>query len=367
MVNSRVDRWHATLRGERSRTLLRHFTKLVCLATLCLIFLGGQVKSHEAGLAVPDWPLTFGQNPITFPVSDWTGNIFYEHLHRLVAGSVGVLMLILAGWLGLAEERKWVRVLGYASLAAVVAQAVLGGLTVIFMLPTAISVGHGVLAQTFFVFTVVLAYSQSTERRQREERGPVESNNRIARAALFVMCAVFVQLILGAVMRHTESGLAIPDFPTTAGRVVPWVNADSLAWVNDWREEVSWEEGADLPPVTMSQVVFHFIHRVGAVFVVLLTIIVVVQGMRQADVAGGGTGTAYIVGFLVALQLCLGALTVWTMKSPLVTSIHVVGGAAILGMSTLLVLRTHGLSLRKTERAIRDGDLKSVSTSAPIR
>ena len=91
------------------RVWLRRYTKLVAVTTLCLIFLGGQVKSHEAGLAVPDWPTTYGQNMFLYPVSQWVGNIFHEHFHRVFAAGVGVLCIGLAVWMAAIERRRWAR------------------------------------------------------------------------------------------------------------------------------------------------------------------------------------------------------------------------------------------------------------------
>src|SRR5437667_2183294 len=120
----------------------------LCLAlsacTLFLIFVGGLVTSTGSGLSVPDWPLSYGRL-----MPPMVGGIFYEHGHRMVASAVGLLTVVLAVWLSRREPRAWVRRLGYAALAAVVAQGVLGGLTVIFLLPTAVSVAHACLAQTF--------------------------------------------------------------------------------------------------------------------------------------------------------------------------------------------------------------------------
>ena len=124
---------------------LHHYTKLVAGATLVLIVAGGLVTSTGSGLAVPDWPLSYG---MLFP--PMVGGILYEHGHRMIAGTVAVLTAIMALWLKLREPRRWVRRLGGLALLAVVLQAVLGGLTVIFLLPDAISIAHACLAQTFF-------------------------------------------------------------------------------------------------------------------------------------------------------------------------------------------------------------------------
>ena len=111
------------------------------------------MTSTESGLSVPDWPLSYGR----LHAVRWSAGVFYEHGHRMVATTVGLLTIVLAVWLARREPRRWVRRLGYLALAAVVAQGVLGGLTVIFLLPTAVSVAHACLAQTFFCLDVAIA------------------------------------------------------------------------------------------------------------------------------------------------------------------------------------------------------------------
>ena len=110
----------------------------------------------------------------TFPLSKMVGGIRFEHTHRLIASAVGLLTIVLAIWLARREDRRWVRRLGYLALAAVVAQGVLGGLTVIFLLPTPISVAHACLAQTFFCLTVTIAVVTSPRFRQRRRRASPE-------------------------------------------------------------------------------------------------------------------------------------------------------------------------------------------------
>ena len=129
---------------------LHRFAVFTACCTAFLIFVGGLVTSTESGLSVPDWPTTYGWNMFTFPFSKWVGGIFYEHSHRMVASFVGVLTIILTVWTWLREERAWVRWLSAAALGAVILQGVLGGLTVIFLLPAPISTLHACLAQTFF-------------------------------------------------------------------------------------------------------------------------------------------------------------------------------------------------------------------------
>ncbi len=142
---------------------LRRYSKLVVLATLSLIFLGALVKSFEAGLSVPDWPTTYGYQMFAFPWSDMVGGIFYEHSHRMVATIVGALTLGLSLWLFLVEKRKNVKRLGYVALILVIFQGLLGGLTVMFFLPTFISMLHGITAQIFFLVVILIAYALSNE------------------------------------------------------------------------------------------------------------------------------------------------------------------------------------------------------------
>jgi cytochrome c oxidase assembly protein subunit 15 len=92
----------------------------VCVSLLILT--GALVTSHDAGLSVPDWPTSYGENMFLFPPSLWIGPIFYEHVHRLIASGVGALTVILAVWIGWVDGRRWVRWLGYAALGAVIVQ-----------------------------------------------------------------------------------------------------------------------------------------------------------------------------------------------------------------------------------------------------
>src|SRR5712671_6558538 len=118
---------------SRNNPWLHRFAILMAAATLSLVCIGGLVTSHGAGMAVPDWPTTFGYNMFFFPISKWVGGIFYEHTHRLVASAVGFLTIILAVWLWIKEERRWLRWLGVLALAAVIVQGILGGLGVTWM------------------------------------------------------------------------------------------------------------------------------------------------------------------------------------------------------------------------------------------
>lgn len=336
---------------------LRRFSKLLCASTLLLIFMGGQVKSHDSGLSVPDWPSSFGQNMFLLHPRHWVGGAFYEHTHRLVAAVVGAMTLILSDWLARVEKRKWVRVVGYFALAAVVAQGVLGGLTVLLLLPASISIAHGVLAQSFLMLTIVLAYSQSKElaRRERDERPPRTTDT--ARWAIFVTALVLVQLTVGAVVRHTESGLAIPDLLTNGGTVVPTFDERMLTWINAWRTEKSIENGADLPDVVISQVVIHFLHRVGGVAVLAAVLGFGIHILRTARDNKRLLRLWFAMDFVVSVQFALGVLTVWTLKTPLITSLHVATGAALLALCTLAMLRSLPVSFRRTSEVSNPSNL----------
>lgn len=186
---------------------LHHFACLVAFATFGLIVAGASVTSNRAGLAVPDWPTTYGEFMFSFPMSKWVGNILYEHGHRLIASAVGMLTVALAVWLVRAEPRRWVRQLGIAALAVVIAQGVLGGLTVKFMLPPSISIAHASLAEAFFCITVILAFVTSERWEQPSPAAEVPNARFVQRLSLASATAAYAQIILGAAIRHAESGL----------------------------------------------------------------------------------------------------------------------------------------------------------------
>jgi cytochrome c oxidase assembly protein subunit 15 len=281
----------------RSRALHR-FAVLTAAATLVLIVAGGLVTSTESGLSVPDWPLSYGRL-----MPPMVGGVFYEHGHRMVATTVGLLTVILAVWLAKSERRRWVRRLSLLAVAAVVLQGVLGGLTVIFLLPTAVSVAHACLAQTFFCVVVAIAVVTSP----RWDPQPASARGPAVRLAALAAGAVFVQLVVGAVMRHTKAGLAIPDFPLAFGRVVPRI--DSF-------------------PVAIA-----FAHRAWALVVAGVVFAAVVAAYRA-----GLRRSALFLGLLIPVQVALGALTVLSRKSVPITTAHVATGALLLGTSLALSL-----------------------------
>jgi cytochrome c oxidase assembly protein subunit 15 len=309
---------------------LHRFAKLVASATFILIFIGGLVTSTESGLAVPDWPTTYGHFMFSFPLSQMVGGIVYEHGHRMVASVVGMLMVILAIWLWLKEPRRWVKQLGLVALLAVITQGILGGITVLLLLPTAVSVSHAALAQTFFCLTICLALFTSTEWQQSPAK--VEDSHRPSLHVLTVAttAVVYVQLLLGAVMRHTKSGLAIPDFPLAFGGL--------------------------LPPFDSAKIAIHFSHRVGALIVAILAIWTIARIMRYHRQEKKLYRPAFLLACALVMQLTLGALTIWTQKAVIPTTAHVATGALILGTSLVLALRAHRL-LSVQERVRAEGGI----------
>jgi cytochrome c oxidase assembly protein subunit 15 len=186
---------------------LHRFACLLAFATFVLIVAGANVTSHRAGLSVPDWPTTYGQFMFSFPMSKWVGNILYEHGHRLIASTVGILTIILAFWLVRKESRRWVRRLGIVALGVVIAQGILGGLTVKLMLPPAISIAHAGLAEMFFCITIALAFSTSERWQQGPPAAETPHTKLVRCLALASVIAAYVQILLGAAIRHAESGL----------------------------------------------------------------------------------------------------------------------------------------------------------------
>jgi cytochrome c oxidase assembly protein subunit 15 len=287
------------------------YVKLVTVFTVLLIAAGGMVTSTGSGLAVPDWPTSYGWNMFTFPVSKWVGGIFYEHSHRLIASTVGFLTIIMAVWTWRVEPRRWVRRLAFVALGAVIVQGLLGGLTVLYFLPAPISIAHAGLAQIFFCLTLTLAVVTSP--RWKNALSPAD-DPMLRRIAVTTTVLVYSQILLGATMRHTQAGLAIPDFPWAFGRVIP--------------------------PVWNAGVAIHFAHRLGALVVTLSILAtaghVLYHHAHHRELAR----PALLLVFLVAMQVTLGAFVIWSAKDPVVNTAHVVNGALVLGTSLVLTLRS---------------------------
>ena len=241
------------------------------------------------------------------------GGVFYEHGHRMIASFVGLLTVILAIWLWRVESRSWVKKLGWAALAAVVAQGVLGGLTVLFLLPTAVSVSHACLAQLFFSMIVSLALVTSPRwRRQSEDRlRPLADDGvfSLGRLTVAVNVAIFLQLMLGAAFRHKGVG------------IIP--------------------------------------HLIGAAVVSLVVIWVVVRVAAKHSARREVLGWALALNGLLVLQLVLGAAAYWirhvTANAPqplppmvILTVAHLVVGALLLASSVVLTMQVRARLVDRT-------------------
>jgi heme a synthase len=190
---------------------LHRYTVLVAVCTLFLVVAGASVTSNDAGLSVPDWPLSFGK-----VMPEMKGGVFYEHGHRMVATTVGMLVIGLVVWLWRAEPRRWLCWLGTAALGAVIAQGVLGGLTVLFKLPKPISIAHACLAQLFFSTTVAIAVFTSPAWRRGPERVRDAGSPSVRSLAVALPVFLLAQLALGAAHRHKALGIV----PHMAGAMV---------------------------------------------------------------------------------------------------------------------------------------------------
>jgi cytochrome c oxidase assembly protein subunit 15 len=289
---------------------LHRYAKLLVAATLLLVTAGGMVTSTGSGLAVPDWPTTYGENMFTFPLSKMVGGIFYEHGHRLIASGVGMLTIGLVFFLWRVEPRAWVRRLGWIALAAVIVQGLLGGLTVIYLLPDAISVSHAGLAQIFFCLTVTIALVTSPG--WLSPAGALDDPG-LRRRLIVMTSVIYAQILVGATMRHMGAGLAIPDFPLAFGGL--------------------------LPPLWTAEIAVHFAHRVGALVVTLVVLANVTHIWSRHARRPEFVRPAWLLVVAVAMQVALGATVVLSGKHEIVNTMHVAVGSMVLGTSLVLTLR----------------------------
>lgn len=272
---------------------VHRFAIFTAFCTFLLIIAGALVTGNDAGLSVPDWPLSFGRL-----MPPMIGGVFYEHSHRMIAATVGLLTVILAFWLWRVEPRPRVRQLGWIALGTVIAQGVLGGITVLFFLPVAVSVAHACLAQLFFCITVSLALFTSPKwPLPVAQHVPGEEKTRTL--ALATAVAIFLQLMVGAAFRHNGMGM------------VP--------------------------------------HLLGSALVTAGVFWTVTEALRNHNRQPGVTPAALLLGGLLLGQLFLGggslAAKLYYQTAPqpmpvfvMVTTAHVAAGALTLGASVALVL-----------------------------
>lgn len=300
------------------------FAKLVVAMTFVLIFIGGHTTTSGAGMAFPDWPLSNGSlNP-----QGWLTNffMFLEHSHRLTAGLVATMVAVMFAWIWLrrGSVREGAFPLAGMALLGVLAQAVLGGLRVILdpqgvaatttTTATTFRVLHGCVAQIELCLLVALAalLSPAWDRVRTSQK-----LSGIAKLGRIAVALVFLQLIVGATMRHLGAGLAIPTFPQATA------------------------DGGFMPKIHNAYVDLNFTHtRFGALVVTLLLLHLGASAFRKADGDALIQRPAILLGALILAQVTLGMFVIWTQKQqPLLTTLHVVNGAAVLATCVLLTVR----------------------------
>ncbi len=316
-----------------SSKLLRNFSIALAICTLLLIVAGGLVTSTDSGLSVPDWPLSYGM-----VMPPMVGGILYEHGHRMIATLVGFLTVILLFLVLRKEKRSWMKKLAGVALLAVILQGVLGGLTVLFLLPTWISVSHASLAQTFFCIVASMAlFESSWWQNSQMQIIQDEKSKSLFSFGIVVVAAVYVQLLLGALMRHSGAGLAVPDFPLAYDQIFPSLSSTGLAHYNAELIARNIRLAAD-GPITRDQVVIHMLHRFWAVIVGTLVLLFANRTYKLARMSRALRIPSIAMFVLIPLQITLGAYTVLSRKEVDITTAHVATGALVLVTTVLTTL-----------------------------
>ncbi len=281
------------------RRALNSYAWFVVVATLVLISIGGHVTTKGAGLAVPDWPLSFGE---LNPPGWWElPAVRLEHGHRLVGALIGLLTLGLAGWTFALVQDRFARGLVIIAVVVVIIQGVLGGLRV-NLVSTNLAIFHGCLGQAFLLILAGCAMRLHwiTRRKPFAEPGP-RLSRALALACVSFPLVVFMQLIVAAIMRHNHAGMAIPDFPLAFGQVIP--------------------------PLTTFPVAIHFAHRVLAFGIAVIVIsLPFIGALRYRQLRWLVVSSV----LLVACQIALGAGIILTGRNATITTLHVVTGATVL-------------------------------------
>lgn len=311
-------------------------TRAVAVAVFLLLVAGALVTSTGSGLAVPDWPLSYGKL-----MPPMVGGILYEHGHRMIAATVATMVGLQILLVGFGRTDRTTFRLALAAFGAILAQAVLGGLTVLFLLPPAVSSAHAGLAQVVFALTATIALRTSLFWGRFALEGPralAGGADRLANAARLAPWAAgasYVQILLGAIVRHTGAGLAIPDWPLSFGKLAP--------------AGAEWAAGG---------VLAQFAHRTFAWVVVALVVAAALALRRLGGVPGlRGLSTLWLV--LLAAQVALGASSVWTAKAVPVTAAHLaVGGLLWIAgvLASVLLARLRALSTAPATAAAGAGE-----------
>lgn len=316
-----MDPTATTRRTAAHKPALAVFATLGSLWVFVLVALGAFTTSIGAGMAFPDWPLSNGSlNPI-----GWLDNLslFAEHSHRLSAGLMSTITLVLAIWIWKTESRPWLRKLAWFAVALVLAQAVVGGLRVLLdpkALPSLeTSVGrlfamlHACLAQLFVCTLIAIAVASTRGWIAR----PVPVSDGLRRLGRICCALLFIQLAIAAVLRHSFAGLAIPTFP------------------------YSTPDNHLLPAHWDFRVAIHFAHRVMAAIlgVALILFAFLIRRDRGSTLVMRAAASALIS--LLVLQIFLGAQIIWTQRTASTTTAHVLVGALTLATTFWLTWVAH--------------------------
>ena len=331
------------------------------------------VTSKNVGLAVPDWPTTFGYNMFLFPISKWVGGILFEHTHRLMGSLVGFLTIILAIWLWMREERRWVRNLGVIAVVGVILQGILGGLRVT-MMKDQIGIFHACVAQAFLGLLVFIAlitmkfwrslancthaveggapatpgldYPMRTPGSQELAPPSLTRLTPIKALAIAITVAIYVQLALGATMRHQHRDLAILDFPTANGAWIPDTSAAALAKINAWRDARA------LSDVSAFQIWLQMVHRFLALTIAIALIAFCARVWREMRDFAVLKRLSFVWIVLIFGQIALGAWVIWSNKAADVATAHVALGAVMLSFGVSISAICSRISQMETNRAL---------------
>ncbi|MEQ9461344.1 MAG: COX15/CtaA family protein [Phycisphaeraceae bacterium] len=324
------------------RRTLHFLAILLALSTFVLIGFGGHVTSLDAGLAVPDWPGTFGYNMFLAPLEVWFHDIgtFWEHSHRLIGSWVGFLTLLLGTGLAIWAPKPWLRWLGIPMIILVITQGVMGGLRVTEQ-SQPLAALHGVVGQVFFgivIFTVVATGALWTTAKRRPANQPKAVGEKLATFFSWALVGILIaQLGIGASVRHFGAEKAIPDAPLSYGALMAPMNQAQLdTAILDLPDHLINRVPID---TTIGQVHLHFTHRFMAVIVILSAFFAawaILAGLRQKAIV---TAPLVNVASLMAAQIMLGIMTVWAEIHPTFATMHQSLGALLLAASVWLAAR----------------------------
>ncbi len=319
---------------------------ICALTAIFLVIAGATVTSTGAGDSIPDWPLSYKSL-----IPPLVGNVIYEYSHRVIAAITAILIFILTIWSWIIKQSKLIRWLSTSVFIAIILQAFLGGLRVLIVsdeniqkvvysiigkvhnkdLRILFAILHAVLAQVVLAVTFIIA--TITSRKWQEATNLTKVTIGIKIICVIFVLLIFCQLIFGAMLRHKEIGLIIPDFPTSFGYIIP--NFNNLPY------------NPNAPfPLTYAEfkisVILNFIHRVFALLILFFALALLFYVKNFYSKNKQLVRLIFVIFFHIILQVILGAIVVWTRAPILLTIIHTAIGASILGLSaTFLVWVFH--------------------------